>query len=88
MSPSELNCQTEVNAIWRTLTLRQIKLDTGGVDRLALFPFVYRKAGTSPIFRKWPIPFGVAGYVALFEIEDASTVTILAVRHQLQDNCH
>jgi ParE toxin of type II toxin-antitoxin system, parDE len=28
------------------------------------------------------------GYVALFEIEDASTVTVLAVRHQLEDDYH
>jgi hypothetical protein len=26
--------------------------------------------------------------VALFEIEDAATVTILAVRHQLEDDYH
>jgi hypothetical protein len=29
-----------------------------------------------------------SGYVALFEIEDAATVTILAVRHQLEDDYH
>jgi hypothetical protein len=34
------------------------------------------------------MPFGHSGYVALFEIENASTVTILAVRHQLEDDCH
>jgi len=34
------------------------------------------------------IPFGRSGYVALFEVESASTVTILAVRHQLEDDYH
>jgi hypothetical protein len=34
------------------------------------------------------MPFGHSGYVALFEIENASTVTILAVRHLLEDDCH
>ena len=29
-----------------------------------------------------------AGYVALFEIEGPSTVTILAVRHQREDDYH
>jgi hypothetical protein len=32
------------------------------------------------------ISFGSAGYVALFEIEDAQTVTILAVRHQREED--
>ena len=57
-------------------------------DRLCRAPFVYRKAGTSPFLRELLIPFGSAGYVALFEFEDASTVTILAVRHQLEDDYH
>jgi plasmid stabilization system protein ParE len=30
--------------------------------------------------------FGAFGYVALFEIEDEQTVTILAVRHQRDDD--
>ena len=57
-------------------------------ERLGRAPFVYRKAGTSPFLRELLIPFGSAGYVALFEIEDASTVTILAVRHQVEDDYH
>lgn len=58
------------------------------VDRLSQSPFIYRKAGSSPFLRELLIPFGNSGYVALFEIEDASTVTILAVRHQLEDDYH
>jgi hypothetical protein len=34
------------------------------------------------------IPFGTAGYVALFEIEDSKTVTVLAIRHQRDDDYH
>jgi hypothetical protein len=38
--------------------------------------------------RELLIPFGHSGYVALFEIEDASTVTVLAVRHLREDDYH
>ena len=55
---------------------------------LSRAPFVYRKAGDSPFLRELLIPFGAAGYVALYEIKDASHVTVLAVRHQLEDDYH
>jgi plasmid stabilization system protein ParE len=61
---------------------------TGGVENLRHSPFIYRKAGDDPFLRELLIPFGQSGYVALFEIEDAATVTILAVRHQLEDDYH
>lgn len=61
---------------------------TAAVDSLGRSPFIYRKAGSSPFLRELLIPFGSSGYVTLFEIEDASTVTILAVRHQLEDDYH
>jgi plasmid stabilization system protein ParE len=51
-------------------------------------PFVYRKAGGSPFLRELLIPFRGAGYVALYEIKDAAHVTVLAVRHQLEDDYH
>jgi len=38
------------------------------------------------IARPDPFPFGSAGYVALFEIEDQTTVTILAIRHQREED--
>ena len=62
---------------------------TKGIEFLELFPFSCRKAlggETSPFLRELVIPFGSAGYVALFEIGDAHTVTILAVRHQREDD--
>ena len=51
------------------------------------FPFSCRKAEDSnPFVREIVIPFGSAGYVALFEIENQKTVTVLAVRHQREDD--
>lgn len=67
---------------------RALNAITMAGDSLARSPFIYRKAGQSPFLRELLIPFGHSGYVALFEIEDASTVTILAVRHQLEDDYH
>ena len=53
------------------------------------FPFTCRKATAgNPFLRELVIPFGSAGYVALFEIEDDRTVTVLAVRHQLEEDYH
>jgi hypothetical protein len=34
------------------------------------------------------IPFGRSGYVALIEIESATEVVVVAVRHQLEDDYH
>ncbi|MGV1790810.1 type II toxin-antitoxin system RelE/ParE family toxin [Rhizobium sp. A37_96] len=51
------------------------------------FPFSCRKASAGDAFlRELIIPFGSSGYVALFEIEDSETVTILAVRHQREED--
>ncbi len=55
---------------------------------LSRAPFMYRKAGNSPFLRELLIPFQSAGFVALYEIENASLVTVLAVRHQLEDDYH
>jgi len=53
------------------------------------FPFSCRKAlPDNPFLREMVIPFGAAGYVALFEIEDSKTDTVLAIRHQREDDYH
>jgi plasmid stabilization system protein ParE len=53
------------------------------------FPFSCRKAeAANPFLRELVIPFGRAGYVALFEITNDSIVTVLAVRHQREDDYH
>jgi plasmid stabilization system protein ParE len=59
-----------------------------GVATLKTSPFTCRKAGQSPFLRELIIPFGHSGYVALFEIENAFNVTVVAVRHQLEDDYH
>lgn len=51
---------------------------------LSRAPFVYRKAGENPFLREVLIPSDGAGYVALYEIKDATHVAALAVRHQLE----
>jgi len=57
------------------------------IELLEVFPFTCRKAASdNPFLRELVIPFGAAGYVALFEIEDDETVTILAIRHQREDD--
>lgn len=59
------------------------------INLLQEFPFTCRKAiPENPLLREMVISFGAAGYIALFEIEDNNTVTILAVRHQREDDYH
>lgn len=65
--------------------LKAIRL---GFETLAISPFICRKAGDSPFLRELIIPFGRSGYFALVDIESASSVTVLAVRHQLEDDYH
>ncbi|MFZ5464948.1 MAG: type II toxin-antitoxin system RelE/ParE family toxin [Pseudomonadota bacterium] len=58
-----------------------------GMDFLRDFPFSRRKAvADNPFLRELVIPFGASGHVALFEIDDKDTVTILAIRHQREDD--
>ena len=58
----------------------------GGIAFLTSSPFACRKAWNSSFIRELIIPFGHAGYVALFEIVDSETVIIGAIRHQLEDD--
>ena len=56
---------------------------------LEQFPFSCRRAeDANPFIRELVIQFGASGYVALFEIENNEVVTVLAVRHQLEDDYH
>ena len=60
-----------------------------GLGLLETSPFSCRKAASDNTFlREWIIAFGTSGYVALFEIDDGKTVTVLAVRHQREDDYH
>jgi plasmid stabilization system protein ParE len=71
------------------LAERALEAIRNAVRSLELSPFSYRKATSSnPFLRELVIPFGASGYVALFEIDDDKTVSILAVRHQREDDYH
>ncbi len=70
-------------------TLRARAAIERGYGFLEEMPFACRKADdTNSFLRELIIPFGEAGYVALFEITDGTTITILAVRHQREDDYH
>lgn len=72
-----------------TLAERALEAIRAGLATLERIPFTCRKATAgSPFLRELVIPFGVAGYVALFEIDNAETVTVLAVRHQRESDYH
>jgi plasmid stabilization system protein ParE len=61
------------------------------LELLEIFPFSCRKADDeehNSLLRELLIPFGSTGYVALFKIENNDTVTIIAVRHQREDDYH
>jgi len=70
------------------LAERALEAIRHAITGLERSPFSYRKAsgGDSPFLREVVIPFGDSGYVALFEVEDSDVVTILAVRHQREDD--
>ncbi|PYE19057.1 plasmid stabilization system protein ParE [Paraburkholderia silvatlantica] len=71
------------------LASRALVAITAGIATLQSSPFTCRKAHSSmPFLRELIIPFGASGYVALFEIDDDQTVTILAVRHQRESDYH
>lgn len=68
---------------------RALEAIRAGIELLRFSPFSCRKAAAdNPLLREIVIPFGSAGYVALFEMDGPSTVTILAVRHQREDDYH
>lgn len=57
---------------------------------LEQFPFSCRKAEgapSHPILRELVITFGKTGYVALFIVSEQA-VTVVAVRHQREDDYH
>ena len=61
---------------------------SAAVNQLAATPFSFRKAGKSATRRELIIPFGATGYVALYEIASATSVVVLAVRHQREEDYH
>lgn len=56
------------------------------LTRLATTPCLYRPAEGNPLLRELVVPSAGRGYLALYEITDARQVTVIAVRHQLEDD--
>lgn len=57
------------------------------MELLKEFPWSCRKAThDNPFLRELVISFGGGGDVALFEINDANIISILAIRHQREDD--
>jgi plasmid stabilization system protein ParE len=68
---------------------RALEAIADGIVVLELAPLSCRKAtAADPFLRELVIGFGASGYVLLFEVEDGQTVTVLAVRHQREDDYH
>ncbi len=68
---------------------KALKAIEKGIAFLKDFPFTCRKATPeNSLLREMIISFGTRGYVVLFEIENNKTVTILAVRHQREEDYH
>ena len=65
---------------------RALEAIRAGFATLRSSPFTCRKAGQSAFLRELIVPFGRSGYVALFEIQSATEVVVLAVRHQLEED--
>ena len=71
-----------------SLAERAISAIRDALQVLATTPYTCRKASISPFLRELVISFGATGCVALFEIVDAHSVVIAAVRHQREDDYH
>ena len=79
---------TRDDADW-SVAVQALEAIRNAICCLELTPFSFRKATPdSPFLREMVIPFGASGYVALFEIDTEETVTILALRHQREDDYH
>ena len=96
------DAEADFDRLFDVLVERELARDSGNLDlpeqaiaamragiaTLRSSPFTCRKAGNSPFLRELVIAFERSGYVALFEIEDESTVSVVAVRHQREDDYH
>jgi plasmid stabilization system protein ParE len=66
---------------------KALKAIQHSIKLLNFSPYSCRKvAADMPRLRELLIPFGASGYVVLFEIELPRTVTVLAARHQREDD--
>lgn len=90
------SARADIERLYRFLAeqdIRAAELAWHALDKawglLRSFPFAARKVDPdNSLLRELLIPFGGSGYVALYRIDDDRTVTILAVRHQREDDYH
>ena len=53
------------------------------------FPLMARRASADdPLLRELVVPFGSAGYVILFKVMSETSVIVIAVRHQREEDYH
>lgn len=73
-----------------SLAERALNAIESAIQQLGQFPYNCRKAvSNSSYIREMIIPFASTGYLAIYEINPVeNTVTILAVRHQREDDYH
>lgn len=70
---------------WR-LAERVIDVIESGMSLLSTAPFAGRKPSDDAFLRELVIGFGSTGFVVLYEIEGGEVLTVLAVRHQREDD--
>lgn len=70
---------------WRAAA-RLIDAIESGISLLSTTPFAGRKVSGDASLRELLIGFGSTGLVALYEVEDGEVSTVLAVRHQREDD--
>jgi plasmid stabilization system protein ParE len=61
-------------------------IEHAAVHQLGRTPFIFRRAGTSKTTRELIIPFGSTGYVVRYDVRGRSSVIVLAVRHQREED--
>ncbi|GLR58319.1 type II toxin-antitoxin system RelE/ParE family toxin [Rhizobium leguminosarum] len=53
------------------------------------FPLMARRASADdPLLRELVVPFGSAGHVILFKVMSETSVIVIAVRHQREEDYH
>lgn len=72
------------------LAQRALEAIEASINQLKNFPYNCRKViASNSYLREIIIPFATTGYLAIYEIDPIeNTVTILAVRHQREDDYH
>jgi plasmid stabilization system protein ParE len=68
------------------LPLRAVDAMLAEFEVLERNPFTCRRVSEDPFERGLVVPFGKAGYVALFRILSEAEVVVLAIRHQREDD--